>query len=90
MDPNPWSWMSGSIREGIGKDGCWEREQFSKIQNDLVTLLSNRSPSSAFSPLLRLRPPCLSFKFFSDNGFIAQEIRGPGSWIKGWSRRCLV
>lgn len=22
MDPNPWSWMSGSIRKGIGKDGC--------------------------------------------------------------------
>lgn len=32
VDPNPWSWMSGSIREGIGKDGCSERDQFSRIQ----------------------------------------------------------
>lgn len=32
VDPNPWSWMSGSIREGIGKDGCSERDQFSRNQ----------------------------------------------------------
>lgn len=32
MDPNPRSWMSGSIRKGIGKDGCSERDQFSRIQ----------------------------------------------------------
>lgn len=32
MDPNPWSWMSGSIREVIGKDGCSERDQISRIQ----------------------------------------------------------
>lgn len=32
MDPNPWSWMSGSIREGIGKDGCLERDPFSRNQ----------------------------------------------------------
>lgn len=36
MDPNPRSWMSGSIRKGIGKDGCSERDQFSRIQKSSI------------------------------------------------------
>lgn len=35
VDPNPWSWMSGSIREGIGKDGCSERDQFFQDSNEI-------------------------------------------------------
>lgn len=77
VDPNPWSWMSGSIREGIGKDGCSERDQFfffSRIQMRFEFRTNYRkSQSNIFSPLFIRRP--YLFKFFSVvMAFILQEI----------------
>lgn len=95
VDPNPWSWMSGSIREGIGKDGCSERDQFfflPRIQMRFEFRTNYRkSQSNIFSPLFIRRPYLFKF-FFSGNGFYftRNRNRGPGSWIKGWIRRCLV
>lgn len=63
VDPNPWRWMSGSIRKGIGKDGCSERDQFSRIQISLISVLINRSPGATFFFFSPLGPRCL-FKVF--------------------------
>lgn len=41
VDPNPWSWMSGSIRKGIGKDGSSERDQFFQDSDELISELIN-------------------------------------------------
>lgn len=63
VDPNPWSWMSGSIREGIGKDGCSERDQFffSRIQMRFEFRTNYRkSQSNIFSPLFLLGAPTYS------------------------------
>lgn len=62
VDPNPWSWMSGSIREGIGKDGCSERDQVFQESNELISELINGSPGATFF----ISPPAYLLKFFSD------------------------
>lgn len=51
VDPNPWSWMSGSIRGGIGKDGCSERDQCSRIQMRVEIRSNYGSPRATFSLL---------------------------------------
>lgn len=62
VDPNPWSWMSGSIREGIGKDGCSERDQFffPGFKWDLNSELIIGSPRATFFPLFLLGAPTYS------------------------------
>lgn len=70
VDPNPWSWMSGSIREGIGKDGCSERDQFSRIQMSWYQNLKKKQRKKtnkweSQNIFFIIRPPsCLSFKGF--------------------------
>lgn len=65
MDPNPWSWMSGSIRKGIGKDGCLEREQFSRIQMSFIrTNWESQSNFFVSSPFILDPPLPRPFLFF--------------------------
>lgn len=68
--------MSGSFSEGIGQDGCLERDQVSRIQ--MKVLFENKRAESKL------------FRCVYGLSFTRIKEAGPGSWITGWSRRSLV
>lgn len=69
---------------------------FSRIQMRFEFRTNYWKSQSNFPPLFFsfffLVGPLPSKFFFSGNGFYftRNRNRGPGSWIKGWIRRCLV